>query len=467
LGSPLAGASDEQGNFVIGGLVAGRYSIEVGTAALDSVGLVSRRVVDVREGMAPLQLFAPHLPTALAAMCQPRGAAGRSYIVGQLSAKSATSSTSTSAAIAGYRIIAEWEADTAALMAADSLGQSRGSGWVRATPDATTGTYSLCDVPVGRTVVLRAESENMSAGAAEPRTVQLRAAAPVARVDLVLDTARVVAPSFSGTVLADSAGVAIDRAEVLLRDLGRSVLTDRRGQFRFSDVPIGPHILAIRAVGYQPFLGSVQLDARRTVDQKYLLPRAAQTLAAVEIEGEGLPQEFEERRSAGLGAFLTAKDIQATRASRLGPVLAQARGFGAANSGLSGGAQAFVVGKRPPQRILPRGAPRPGPDGARGECGSRSAACGFTTDDLVGQGYYCPTAGDRAQGITLCACYARVYVDNRLMNSGKPTEPFDINTIPPEQVAGIELYTTPASTPARYSQLDAVCGVMLVWTRRR
>jgi hypothetical protein len=31
----------------------------------------------------------------------------------------------------------------------------------------------------------------------------------------------------------------------------------------------------------------------------------------------------------------------------------------------------------------------------------------------------------------------------------------------------VEFYATAAGIPGRYSALNAVCGVMLVWTRRR
>jgi hypothetical protein len=259
--------------------------------------------------------------------------------------------------------------------------------------------------------------------------------------------------------------------------LGRSVLTDRRGQFRFSDLPVGPHLVAIRAVGYQPYLGSVQLDARRAIDQKVLMPRAAQSLAAVEITGAGVPREFDERRELGLGAFLTQKDIEAFKGLRLGTVMAQVKGFGSTVSGFSGGAHAYVVGKRAPSHLLPKSVPANGANGARGECGApmvraangqmSSVPCTFAPDDLARQGYYCPTRAEQLQGLSQCACFAQVYMDDRLMNSGKPTEPFDVNTIPSDLIAGLEFYATPASTPARYSQLDAVCGVMLVWTKRR
>jgi hypothetical protein len=102
-----------------------------------------------------------------------------------------------------------------------------------------------------------------------------------------------------------------------------------------------------------------------------------------------------------------------------------------------------VVGKRAPTTLSPLG-----------------------REALANQGYYCPTASDQRAGILNCACFAQVYVDDRIANSGKPTEPFDVNSIPIHQIAGVEFYASAASTPARYSQRNAVCGVMLIWLRR-
>jgi hypothetical protein len=87
--------------------------------------------------------------------------------------------------------------------------------------------------------------------------------------------------------------------------------------------------------------------------------------------------------------------------------------------------------------------------------------------DLRNQGYYCPEPSERAYGILSCACFAQVYVDDRLMNTQRPTEPFDANQLSVLDVAAVEFYPTAASTPGRYSGANSVCGVMLVWTKRR
>jgi hypothetical protein len=55
----------------------------------------------------------------------------------------------------------------------------------------------------------------------------------------------------------------------------------------------------------------------------------------------------------------------------------------------------------------------------------------------------------------------KVIVDDVQM----PT-PFDLTLLPsPHELAGIELYTGPATLPVRYNSLDARCGLILIWTK--
>ena len=59
-----------------------------------------------------------------------------------------------------------------------------------------------------------------------------------------------------------------------------------------------------------------------------------------------------------------------------------------------------------------------------------------------------------------------MYLDNLLMNPQQPTEPFDINTIAPEQIEAIEFYAGASQTPLRYSNLNSACGVLVIHRRR-
>ena len=310
--------------------------------------------------------------------------------------------------------------------------------------------------------------------------MQLPDARRFARADLVLDTAVAAVAAFSGSVIADTSGVPIENAEVTITDIGRTVLTNQRGAFRISGIPVGTHLVSVRHVGFAPMITTIDFSANRAVDQRVLLTPAA-TLATVEVNADGVPAAFEERRKTGLGRFMGRAELAKQPGRRLGDVLGQVSGFGAAY-GTAG--HAWVVGKRAPSHLLPNAQPASKPGDAAyaeasgaaksGGCGAarptaqgQPPACQFTMDDLRNQGYYCPEASERAQGILSCACYSQVYVDDRLMNTQRPTEPFDANTLTVDDIAAVEFYPTMASTPGRYSSANAVCGVMLVWTRRR
>jgi hypothetical protein len=45
---------------------------------------------------------------------------------------------------------------------------------------------------------------------------------------------------------------------------------------------------------------------------------------------------------------------------------------------------------------------------------------------------------------------------------------FAVNSIPPEQIHGIEIFPGPGTIPAEYASMsrDASCGLVAIWTRR-
>ena len=61
-------------------------------------------------------------------------------------------------------------------------------------------------------------------------------------------------------------------------------------------------------------------------------------------------------------------------------------------------------------------------------------------------------------------CVVRVGVDGMLK------EPyFPINSIPPHDIYGVEVYAGAASLPTEFSgaRKDASCGLIMIWTRSR
>ena len=65
------------------------------------------------------------------------------------------------------------------------------------------------------------------------------------------------------------------------------------------------------------------------------------------------------------------------------------------------------------------------------------------------------------------ACYMDVYLDGVLIFDSSKSQYglFDVNTLQPETIAGIEVYTSASQIPAKYNRTAGGCGVLLIWTR--
>jgi hypothetical protein len=72
---------------------------------------------------------------------------------------------------------------------------------------------------------------------------------------------------------------------------------------------------------------------------------------------------------------------------------------------------------------------------------------------------------DRRKGAPR-GCYSQIYLDNVRVFSSDPGEAlFNINSIPPSTIQGIEYYASREETPIQYASHRAECGTMLIWTR--
>ncbi|MEP6778603.1 MAG: carboxypeptidase-like regulatory domain-containing protein, partial [Gemmatimonadaceae bacterium] len=276
-----------------------------------------------------------------------------------------------------------------------------------------------------------------------------------ARADLVMTNGVNQNAGFMGFVVSDSTHVPVVDAEVQLPDLSRSVFTNAIGGFRFNDVLAGTHKVLIRRVGFSAVTAQVSFVANQTVQHRVALS-STMALAVVDVVASAVPAEFEEHRKLGLGRFITREQIAKNEGRQMEDVLRQVAGVQIASAR---GGQSYIIGRRAPATISTGNivcAAKP----VSGVPESRCTAEKFTQDGL-----YCPTSAEALSGI-FCACYSQVYVDGRLMNAGRPTEPFNVNSVILSQTAGIEWYASAAQTPGRYSALNARCGVMIIWTRR-
>lgn len=242
--------------------------------------------------------------------------------------------------------------------------------------------------------------------------------------------------SLIGTVLADSTERPVVDAEVVIAALNMSTRTDSAGNFSLLRLPAGTYLVMVRAVGRLPHRETVTLGATDRIERDFLLKRSAKTLADVEVRASAVPvdlrlAQFEERRKQGFGRFITQDLLQKAEGRQLGNFLSsRIPGLRGASIGGSQNAMAST----------------------RGAISLSKTPAG----DL----------SDAKRGATP-QCYVQVIVDGIVRYRSQPGEKlFDINTILPEQLAGVEYYTT-STTPQQYNSTGTPCGTLVIWTKMR
>jgi len=240
--------------------------------------------------------------------------------------------------------------------------------------------------------------------------------------------------TFDGLV-TDTTLAPIADAEVTILRSSLKIRTGPNGRFRFTSMPAGQYLVIVRRIGYHPTSGLVEVPANDTLRSAYALTRAPQGLDTVRIVTESRSfrmMEFEDRRKLGEGQFLTQAQIDKHNSVYVSDLL---RFFfmGVSIKETGGGV---------------------GSGGQVQEFAKSSRGYGGVT-----------TLGDASNPQTSVIvpndCYMKIIVDDVPM----PT-PFDLALLPStREIAGIELYTGPATIPVRYNGLDARCGLILIWTK--
>lgn len=322
--------------------------------------------------------------------------------------------------------------------------------WVQVREHGLTGTdgmIELCTPALVRGGVIEIRGSHEAQGYA----VRKRLASRVNVIPIPLDATTTVADlemskppaheqpttaGLVGVVVQDSTEQPIPSAEVSFPELGKSVLSDAKGQFRIAGIPVGEQRLQVRRVGYGAAEAKITFAAGQTLFRRVVLGRAV-TLEAVNVNAMGVSVlSFDEHKRIGLGHFLDSAEIAKFNGMQMTSMLSSIPGVQV----VQGRAAGYVMGRR---AMPPR------------------AAC-TSPDCLRSAGYYVADRGE--YGIPI-GCYSLVYVDGLLMNGQRePTEPFDVNTVAPDRVAAIEYYAGPSETPPEYSRMGTKCGVLVIWT---
>jgi hypothetical protein len=222
------------------------------------------------------------------------------------------------------------------------------------------------------------------------------------------------APATIDGVVTDTGLVSLGDATASILGSTVQVVTGANGRFRIVGLPAGQYILVVRHLGYAPTSTALQAAPGDTLRMSFALTRIATALDTVVVTTKRYSMrmaEFEDRRKLGFGHFLTQADIEKRNGTFVSDLL------------------------RP---IL-----------------SVRIADGRKRFDQFAVNYR-------------DGCYFQLFLDGVALPT--PTNLMDLPT--PRELAGIEVYSGPATIPLQYKPLGhkgvgggGFCGVILIWTK--
>ena len=214
-----------------------------------------------------------------------------------------------------------------------------------------------------------------------------------------------------GSVRSDSTHAALTHAEVAIPSLHLGSYTDSAGRFRIDGIVAGEYEVIVRQMGYMPQILRMTFENAQTTAQQFELTRNPIVLARVKVVAPDTARSldvdnttaFNARRAKGFGFFITPDELYAAREHDMTTVL-------------------HTIPQVRFQR-LPTGAVVV----ASAESGKR--------------------------------CISQVYLDGV-----KVMYAFDVNSISPGSLRGIEFYAS-LNSPSDFPAGPNYCGVLVLWTQ--
>ena len=220
-------------------------------------------------------------------------------------------------------------------------------------------------------------------------------------------------------IVTDTTLRPLGAADVSVIGVSARVVTSENGRFRILQVPPGQYLLVVRRIGYAPTSGIIGVLSDDTLRLSYTLARSNNLLDTVRIRERRVSIRmlgFEQRRVEGLGQFITQEELERRGSLAATDVLRNVRGL----------------------------------DVSR-----------ITSSQFAGTVALSRREGGTFNGETSGACPMQVLLDGIVL-----PRTFNLDLLPsPKQIAGIEVYTGPATTPPQFGGPDRRCGVIAVWTR--
>ena len=253
--------------------------------------------------------------------------------------------------------------------------------------------------------------------------------APPAAAGSRRGTARIV-----GRLVDRSSDRPVEAATLTLREREDRTYTDAEGRFSLDSLPGGTHELRVEHVGYGSRELVVQVPDGRTADVRIGLAPQAVPMPPIKVQTELRPPQltrvgfYDRRRQGeklGSGHFLVADEIVRR-----------------------GGSLPQVLSTLPELR--------------------NSGRVRVNGEYVRGLLYF-----DRYDEGRFGTCLPAIFLDDhKIVGSGSPEKakramgPNGVASLAaPSQVAGVEVYDSPASTVGRYQGSDSRCGVIAIWTR--
>jgi len=212
-------------------------------------------------------------------------------------------------------------------------------------------------------------------------------------------------------VVTDTNLVALGSATISILGSDVHVATGANGRFRIVGLRGGNYILAVHHVGYVPVAVARTVAERDTLRPSFTMRKITTALDTMIVTAKAVTQrlsEFEDRRRAGVGYFITGDEIERRNAVYVADII------------------------------------RTVPSVAIDERQEMFKQVAISTRD---------------------GCRFNVYVDGMPLHGERGGTNL-MNLPPPKEFAGIEIYSGPATIPLQYKLSVGNCGVILFWTKR-
>jgi hypothetical protein len=292
LGTGRKATTDERGRFDIPDVPAGRQVVAFWAPWLDSLALPPmRQEIDVAaDGRSAIVFLGTPSPRSYQlAACGVELDGDQGVLVGEIRGPDG-------APRGGIGVATRWTEM--------ALGVGLFERRIVAAVDTSNaaGLYSICGVPVGSEVALRAIGPERTGS----NEIVLAITGRVQRRDLTIAPPDLRA-TIRGRVVGPDGSALREATVAVTGDSGLIAQADGEGHFVLEGVPRRSTQLVVRALGHVPTFATLELlDPAVDIDA-VRLDRLPQELATVTVSGEPLTAgraQFETRRARGLGTFI-------------------------------------------------------------------------------------------------------------------------------------------------------------------